>query len=118
MRYALYALLLILSLLTVSPSTAQAGTFSLKDSFTLTVEPFDGGKRVAVRFNHPQFGWVDAGYVDFRDDGGVVLKIRGEDPEEITNLGDRLSSFSEKKIGDPSIGLQLAMNIEGAAAGM
>lgn len=117
MRYPLVILTLALSLLAAPLGAAHAKSFNMSDSFTLSVEPVQGAKRVEVRFNHPQFGWVDAGYVDFCDDGKIILKIRGEDMEEISDLGGKLSRFSEKKVGDPAIGLELAMNIEGAVEG-
>ncbi len=117
MRYLLVTLTLAMSLLAAPLGEAQAKSFNISDSFTLSVEPIQGAKRVEVRFNHPSFGWVDAGYVDFYDDGRIVLKIRGEDTEEISDLGGELSRFSEKKVGDPAIGLELAMNIEGAVEG-
>jgi len=118
MKYFLACLALALTMTAVSPAFAKSGALNLDESFSLSVESRDGARRVVVRYNHPQFGWVDAGYVDFSDDGKITLKIRGEDPETVADLEDRLSSFSELKIGDPSIGQQLAMNIEGAAAGM
>jgi len=118
MRYLLLILTLTMSLLAAPLGKAHAKSFNISESFTLSVEPRQDAKRVLVRFNHPQFGWVDAGYVDFCDDGKILLKIRGEDTEVISDLGGKLSRFSEKKVGDPAIGLELAMNIEGAVEGL
>lgn len=117
MKYLFPLLLTALFLVSAPCAPALAGAVNISESFTLCVESHGAAKRVLVRYNHPYFGWVDAGYVDFKDDGGIVLKIRGENAEEISDLGSKLSRFSEKRIGDPSVGLQLAMNIEGAAAG-
>ena len=114
MKYMLVSLTLVMSLLAAPFGLAYANGFNITESFTLSVEPRQGAKRVQVRYNHPQFGWVDAGYVDFCDDGKIILKIRGEETEVVSDLGGKLSRFSEKKVGDPAIGLELAMNIEGA----
>ncbi len=82
------------------------------DAFSISVAAHETGKKVAVKYNHPAFGWVDAGYVDFRNDGRIILKIRGERVIEVKDLKRKLGGLSQSRVGDAEPGLRLAVRIK------
>lgn len=79
--------------------------------FSFEVRPFSWGAKVAVRYDHPLLGWIEAGSVDFEKSGRVVLSVRGQTPREVDDLGGELSDLTRRGLGDPSLGLRLASHI-------
>ena len=96
-------------------STVHVGTGwadAVDEQFRIHVDQQADAVKVVVEFDHPTWGWVEAGFVEFTPDGRIVLKVRGEQLREITDLGQTLSELSTEVAGDEAIGRELALNIE------
>lgn len=96
----------------VNPAPARAACL---DDFSITTHAHPNGILVQVDYNHPIWGWVEAGTVDFLDNGRIMLTLRGEDTREITDLRQALGAMSVQRVGSPALGQQLAARIQQSA---
>lgn len=94
--------------LCAAPAAAETG----RNSFDINVSATAWGKSVAVRYHHTLLGWIDAGRVEFHDDGRIVVHPRGGSPAEVGNLAETLTGYAADKLGNPALGRQLAQVIE------
>lgn len=93
----------------VNASPARAACL---DDFSITTHAHTHGTLVQVNYDHPIWGWVEAGTVDFLDNGRILLTLRGEETREITDLREALSALAVQRVGNPALGQQLAARIQ------
>ncbi|TVM19861.1 hypothetical protein DPQ33_01105 [Oceanidesulfovibrio indonesiensis] len=91
---------------------AKASDESNLDDFALKTESHDTGTLVHVEYDHPIWGWVDAGAVEFLHGGRILLTIRGEETREVSDLREALAAFAVQREASPALGRRLAMRIE------
>lgn len=94
--------------LCATPAAAETG----RATFDVNVSAVAWGKSVAVRYRHTLLGWIDAGRVEFYDDGRIVVCPRGGSPAEVGNLAETLTGYAADRLGNPALGRQLAQVIE------
>lgn len=110
-RYVVPFTLCALLALCVFASGAKASDQTSLDDFAIETRAHEHGVLVFVEYDHPIWGWVDAGTVEFLNGGRIMLTIRGEETREIADLREALAAFAIQREASPSLGHQLAMRI-------